>query len=287
MRLPGGRRRDCGPLLELGWISHQLKLAQPITEGPETIPVSHIVGTVNRGRDFDGCWRPTGPKLARRLTEIEAASPSSMDEPIEAVRVGDAYFVVDGHKRVALARKHGREFLDARVSRLPSPYELGPDVEADVILRTAREGEFRRHSGLAEAEPEARFALTDIDAYGEMFESVQAHALTMAQRLGRLPSRAEIGEDWYRSVYLPAVARARAQIGDLLGACSDADVFLLMHRQSLAAWGSECDAPECLPEQVALQRRLRSAGALARLLRRGEPADPAPLLPLRDDPARH
>lgn len=286
MRLPGGRH-DCGPLLELGWVSRQLHLSQPIAEGDETVPVASIVGTVNRGRDFDGCWHPTEPRLARRLTEIESAYPVGIDEPIEAVRVGRAYFVVDGHKRVALARKTGREFLDAHVSRLPSPYEVTPDVEIDAILRTAREGEFRRHSGLAEAVPDARFALASIDDYGELFESVQAHAITLAERDGRLPSRAEIGGDWYRSAYLPTVSLARDRLGNLLGACSDADIFLLLHRQRLASWGGECDDPACLPDQADMRSRLerRRRSPLARFLAgRSGSGDPAPLLPLREEP---
>jgi hypothetical protein len=288
MRLPGARH-DCGPLLELGWVSRQLRLSQPIGEGVETVPVASIIGTVNRGRDFDGCWHPSEPRLATRIDEIAAATPAGIDEPIEAVRVGRAYFVVDGHKRVALAKRTGREFLDARVSRLPSPYELSPQTETVAILRTAREGEFRRHSGLGAAVPEARFALTEIDDYGELFESVQAHALGMVEALGRLPSREEIGADWYRSAYLPTVDRAREQLGDLLVPCTDADIFLLMHRQRLAAWGGECDAPECLPEQVRLRKRLeaRRRGRLARLLPRGDPKDPAPLLPLREETEPH
>jgi hypothetical protein len=282
MRLPGVRH-GCGPLLELGWVSRQLRLSQPVTEGVETIPVASIIGTAGRGRDFDGCWHATQQRLAQRLDEIHAAAPVGMDEPIEAVRVGRAYFVVDGHKRVALAKRTGREFLDAQVRHLPSPYELAPDAETEAILRTAREGEFRRHSGLAEALPDARFALTTIDDYGELYESVRAHGLTMAERDNRPPAHAELGADWYRSVYEPAVSRAREEVGDLLLPCTDADIFLLMHRQQLAAWGGECDDPVCIPDQVRARRRLEERGRLPRIRRRVVPTDPAPLLPLHSD----
>lgn len=251
MRLPGSRN-ECGSLLELGWLTRQLRLSQPVDAGAETIAVSQIVGTVNRGRDFDGCWEPREPRLARRITEIEAANPVGIDEPIEVVRVDRAYFVVDGHKRVALARRSGREFLDARVSRLRTPYELTAEVDRDAILRTAREGEFRRHSGIADAVPDARFDLTLIDDYGELLEAVGAHAYDMAERQGRFVPRAEAAADWYRSTYLPTVAEGREAIGDLLDSCSDADVYLLVHRQRLAYWGTECDAPGCAAERLSL-----------------------------------
>jgi hypothetical protein len=65
MRLPGARH-DCGPLLELGWVSRQLRLSQPVTEGIETIPVASIIGTAGRGRDFDGCWHAAERHLSVR-----------------------------------------------------------------------------------------------------------------------------------------------------------------------------------------------------------------------------
>lgn len=287
MRLPGSNQQDCGSLLELGWVTRQLRLSHPTDGGTETIAVSQIVGTVNRGRDFDGCWQPVEPRLARRLDEIAAANPVGMDEPIDVIRVDRAYFVVDGNKRVALARRTGREFLDARVSRLRTPYEVTADVDRDAILRTAREGEFRRHSGMAEAVPDARFALTETDDYGELLESVQAHAYVLAEREQRFVPRAEAAADWYRSIYLPTVAEGREVIGDLIDPCSDADAFLLIHRQRLAYWGTECDAPGCATEKLSLPPTPKE-GPLPRLSRilgrRAAPSTDGPrILPLAHD----
>lgn len=283
-----GTHRGCSPLLELGWVTRQLRLSQPVDDGTETVAVSQIVGSVNRGRDFDSCWQPLEPRLARRIQEIEAANPAGIDEPIEAVRVDRAYFVVDGHKRVSLARKTGREFIDARVSHLRTPYELTADVDREAIARTAREGEFRRHSGMAEAVPDARFALTEIDDYGELLESVRSHAYTMAEQDQRWVPPGEAAADWYRSVYLPTVAEGRAAVGDLIRPCSDADAFLLIHRQRLAYWGTECDAPGCATERLVMTSPER--GPLPRLSRtlgrRGAAApDGPPILPLADDGA--
>lgn len=286
MRLPGARH-ECGPLLELGWISRQLHLPQPTAEESDTIAVAQIIGTVNRGRDFDGCWNPLDRRLAKRISEIEAANPVGIDEPIDVIRVDRAYFVVDGHKRVSIARRSGREFLDASIRRLPTPYELSPDVEADTILRTAREGEFRRHSGIADAVPDARFALTDPDDYGELLQSVRSHAYALAEREQRFVPRVEAAADWYRSAYEPTLTEARTTVGDLLRTCTDADVFMLIHRQRLAHWGTECDAPECASAQVLIRRRIEARGRspVARILARdpSHGADPSSLLlPLTD-----
>src|ERR687895_1242012 len=147
MRLLGGEA-DCGPLLELGQIQRQLRLGAPVPEGTATIPVAQIIGTAGRAHDFDACSRPRHESLRKRIEQIVEADPPTLDDPIEVIRVDRAYFVADGHKRVAIARRTGREFIDADVSHLPSPYAFTPDVELEAIERTAREGELRRHSGL-------------------------------------------------------------------------------------------------------------------------------------------
>jgi hypothetical protein len=274
-------------LLELGWLTRQLDLARPVEEGVDTIPVSQIIGSVQRGRDFDACWHPLHPRLTKRLDEIESATPVGLDEPIDVIRVDRAYFVADGHKRVALARRSGREFLDARVRRVGSSYEVTPDVQEDAILRTAREAEFRRHSGMTQALPEARFALTEIDGYGELFASVQTHAIEMSEHLERVVSRDELAHDWYASVYMPTVADARDRIGTHIDSMTDADVFLAIHRQRVAWWGSECDAVECAAQELLVERQLseaRNRSLVGRLLGSAQAgsAAKARLLPLSD-----
>lgn len=288
MRLPG-TPQECGPLFELSWLSRQLRLGIPVLEGTDTIRVDRIIGTTQRGHDFDGCWKPLHPRLARIIAEIETAQPTALDEPIEVVRVDRAFFVRDGHKRVALARRTGREFIDAQISHIPTPYAVTADVDEEAIFRTARESEFRRHSGFLEALPDARFALTDIDAYGELYAAVRVHAFEVSEAQGRIVPWAEVARDWYTSVYQPTVEDARAQLGSLIESSSDADIFLAIHRQRLAWWGSECDAVECAAQELLVERQLaaaRSRSGIGSLLRRGQPetGHGAPILPLADEP---
>jgi hypothetical protein len=247
-------------MLELGWLSHQLDLGAPIDEGVATIDVRTIVGSVQRSRDFDACWHPLHRRLAKLIDDIDSAQPPEIDLPIEVVRVDRAYFVRDGHKRVALARRTGREFLDARVWHARSRYAITPDALAeDVVLRTARESEFRRHSGMAAAHPEARFALSDIDTYGELFDAVRAHAFEMAEAAGRILPWPEVARDWYETVYLSTVASAREHVGSLVEAMTDADLFLTIHRQRIAWWGTECEALDCAAQEVVTERQLAVA----------------------------
>jgi hypothetical protein len=287
MRLPG-TEPDCGPLLELGQIQRQLRLGPPVFEGDATIEVAQIIGTVSRARDFDGCFRPIHDVLRKRLEDVAKANPPTLDEPIEVVRVDRAYFVSDGHKRVALARRDGREFIDARVSNTPSPYVLTAEVEEDAIERTAREGEFRRHSGLADAVPSARFALTDVTSYGELLVAVQSYSFDRVLALRRALSSAEAARLWYEEKYLPTVATGHEAAAGLLDSITDADIFLALHRQERSAWGGECGEPECVADMLLAEQR-RVAAASRSPLDRVFNREPAPrnaaplLLPLANE----
>lgn len=286
MRLPRSETR-CGPLLELEHVQRQLHLGAPILEGVTTIAVAQIIGTTSRARDFDACFNPLRPALESAISMVMRAGQRANDAAIEVIRVDRAYFVVDGHKRVALAKRSGREFIDAKVSHLPTPYAVNEDVATHAIERTAREGEFRRHSGLQEGVPGARFALNSLDDYGELFESVQLHALAISRREGRLLDAPEAASDWFYNIYLPGVATLRERVGDLLAMCTDADVFLAFYRQSRARWGTDCDAIECAAEQIRADRQRERArerspiGVVLGLAQRREDTEPA-LLPLAD-----
>jgi hypothetical protein len=281
--------RDCGSLLDLNELRQRLRLGAPVFERDDTIRVDQIIGTVGRAGDFDGCFRPLRQHIERRIANILDAKPTVAHEAIEVMRVDRAYFVVDGHKRVSIAKSTGMEFIDAQVSHLASAYELGPGVDEEAIDRTAREAQFREESGLLEAVPRARFAVGDLNGYAELLEAVRAYGYQTSRELGRLMAPPEAAGCWYECVYLPTVRAAhQARISDLIDSCTDADMFLALHRQSRALFGRECAAAEKAAERLIEEERSRVAGgvsAVERLLRRARRRrQPAPALLELADP---
>lgn len=81
----------------------------------QEIPVRQIVGTDSRGGDFDRDFVRLRPPIAARMRRVAQAFPNGDFPPIVVYRVGEAYFVVDGHHRVAIARQRGMETIDAEV----------------------------------------------------------------------------------------------------------------------------------------------------------------------------
>lgn len=238
MRL--GRSRDCGDLLQFDHVQRSLGLGRPQLEGEATIAVADIVGTVGRGADFDGCFRPRDRALAHRIDQVRR-NDSALDEAIDVIRVDRGYFVADGHKRVSIAKATGREFIDARISHAPTPYRFEPGVDPAAIERTALEQRFRTETALLEAVPAARFVASKLEGYAELQESLASYAYELSQRLGRLLSREEAAALWYECVYRPTIgAASQNRLDELIGCCTEADMFLSIHRQSRELWGTEC-----------------------------------------------
>ena len=95
--------------------------------GLVAVPVAAIVGTASypagtRREDFlpaRGFEPADWPGRWHRLQD--AARTLAPLPPIELLRAGDGYWVVDGHNRVALARATGQIWIDADVTELLLP----------------------------------------------------------------------------------------------------------------------------------------------------------------------
>lgn len=83
--------------------------------GIQNIPTKKIIGTVSRMDDFDQDFRPLKKHLRQRWVNIFLLQDSTGWAPILVHKVGDEYFVEDGHHRVSVARAQGMLFIEAEV----------------------------------------------------------------------------------------------------------------------------------------------------------------------------
>lgn len=84
------------------------------------IPVEEIVGTLYRHSDFDDQFRPLKKNLRDRWVNIILLHQGEGWPPILVHKVGDHYYVEDGHHRVSVARALGIAFIQAKVWEYPS-----------------------------------------------------------------------------------------------------------------------------------------------------------------------
>jgi hypothetical protein len=91
--------------------------------GLRTVPTESIRGTASRtarrGEDF----RPLGDGAPadwqfRWSRLMSATRDQAILPPVQLLRTGGDYWVVDGHNRVALARERGQVWIDADVTEL-------------------------------------------------------------------------------------------------------------------------------------------------------------------------
>src|SRR5690242_2867050 len=127
-------------LLPLGQVREQLQIVGQSYAGLRPIAVDRIIGSVARPSDFDRDFRPKLVVSAHRLAGLRAAFPDGTPLPaIEVHEAGGAYFVADGHHRVALARERGAEFIDAEITHLVTNYEIPPDTDVCTLVHTAQQ----------------------------------------------------------------------------------------------------------------------------------------------------
>ena len=85
--------------------------------GTRVVEVDEIVGSVGRWRDFDRSFLPTRASVGEKWKRIDRAFQKGEDlPPVELYEVGGAYFVLDGHHRVSVARYHEVPTVEAAVA---------------------------------------------------------------------------------------------------------------------------------------------------------------------------
>src|SRR5262245_22112045 len=193
-------------LLQLDQAERALRPFNRRYAGIQGIPLDRIVGTDSRIGDFDREFLPQRAELGDRWRRVESAFAHSELAPIVVNQLGDAYFVVDGHHRVAVARQLGRETIDAEVTELRALWHLKADAGLDELIHAEQHRIFMQESGLALVHPNACIAFTQPQGYAQLLENLQAHGYRLMLSHGSALKPSEIAADWYEQVYLAALA---------------------------------------------------------------------------------
>ncbi|GAA3643609.1 hypothetical protein [Microlunatus ginsengisoli] len=222
-----------GALLSFDQAARTLRVTNRSYVGVRPIPVSMIVGSVGRSQDLDRHFRWRHGLSSSRLESLRDAFPDGDVPAIQVFQLGEAYFIQDGHHRVALAIERRAEFIDAQVTLLETSYEVGPDVDVCGLVQTEQQRSLLESSGLSVARPEARIVFTLLEGYTEASDVIKAYGYELAQARGFLPSPEVVAANWYDELYLPAVRAARrAGLPELYSSwgSTDGDLFLWLYQ---------------------------------------------------------
>jgi hypothetical protein len=121
------REHASNRLLSFDDVRRELAAKNRLQRGTRVVEVDEIVGSVGRWRDFDRSFLPARASVGQRWKRIDRAFQRGEElPPVELYKLEEAYFVVDGHHRVSVARYHDVPTLEAAVAEFHPKLLVGP-----------------------------------------------------------------------------------------------------------------------------------------------------------------
>jgi hypothetical protein len=192
--------------------------------GQHVVPLDAIVGTVDRGRDFDRSFRPTTGRVRSRWEHIAAAMRrGEAMPPVDLVRIGQIYFVRDGHHRISVARALGRTEIDAYVTEVVTRVGAERAITLDALPVKSHERVFFERVPLPD-NARVEIQLTDPWDYGRLAEAVEAWGFRLSQDRGEPISRREMAYLWLENEYRPVIEMLRG--ADLIGTSTETEAYM-------------------------------------------------------------
>lgn len=252
-----GRPTD---LLDFEEVRHGLRLASLVDRGIHEVPLARIKGTLGRAREFNRAFLPREEALRQRWTEVEGLARGSRGfEPVHLYKVGEVYFVVDGHHRVSVARSVGAPAVEARVHEFLTSVELeGHETPGEIVRRRAHR-DFLDATGLEPETPD-EFRTTEASGPQRLLEHVNVHRYYLGTMHGREFGWEEAVASWRDTVYRPMIGliRESAVMRDFPGRTeTDLYLFVMDHLHRLRAEYGQHVEPGAAVRHLRFVRHLR------------------------------
>jgi hypothetical protein len=193
-------------LLSYDGIKEKLRIGGPIYRGVKTVRVDQIAGSLNRYHEFDRVFLPASDKLAERWQRVSSAFYQEISlPPVVLYKVGQVYFVVDGHHRVSVAREQGQIYIEAEVRECATRVNLTADIKPEDLEILENKVHFLERTSLDSLRPDANIKLTIPDGFDRMLEHIAVHRYFMGIDWKRDISEEEAITHWYDNVYIPVI----------------------------------------------------------------------------------
>jgi hypothetical protein len=235
-------------LLSYDEVKEKLRIGGPLYRGVQTVRVDQIAGSLNRYHEFDRVFLPASDKLAARWQSVNRAFYEEISlPPVVLYKVGQVYFVVDGHHRVSVARRQGQIFIDAEVRECATRVNITPDLRVEDLEILGTKVNFLERTSLDSLRPDANIKVTIPDGFDRMLEHIAVHRYFMGLDWKRDISEEEAVAHWYDTVYMPVVNVIRdTNILKEFPGKTEGDPYLwvLDHQHYMVAEGESLQPPE-------------------------------------------
>ncbi len=196
--------RQSNELLSYEEVQKKLQLTGGVPRGLQDIPIDHIIGSVGRYRDFSRDFLPLTDTDEERWARVELAMNTMIGvPPIDVYKVGEVYFVRDGHHRVSVAKQMGATTIQAYVTEIPTDFVLTPKMDIRDIIIQAELRAFLKQTNLDKTRPQADLRVSEPGHYETLLHHIEVHRYFMGLEQQREISMEEAAAHWYDTVYLP------------------------------------------------------------------------------------
>ena len=191
--------------------------------------------------------------------------------PIDVYKIGEVYFVRDGHHRLSVAKANGATHIEAHVTEMLPRVPLTPDMDVDDLIIKAEYAEFLEKTHLDESRPGSQIELTEPGHYEILLEHIELRRYYIGLEQQREVSLPDAAASWYDTVYLPVVDAIRAS--DVLyefPSRTEADLYLWVayHRERLRERDGLTLPDQEVAERLAQQFSERPVTRLVKTVRR-------------------
>lgn len=177
--------------------------------GMRTIPVSSIVGSEGRYKDFDNGFLPKSTFMRDRWRHVDEANLQDITlPPIKVYELAGLYFVRDGNHRVSVAKSKGVEFIDADVVSLQSEIKLKPTATMDAMIKQIIGYEkriFYSETGFGDVTDYWALDFSAAGQYDVVYNHILTHKYYLGTQRGGDIEMDEAMMGWFKNVYQPII----------------------------------------------------------------------------------
>ncbi len=207
----------------------------------EDIPLEKIVGSVNRTSDFSRNFLPRHESDLFRWASVRSGVESLVGlPPIDAYRVGDLYFILDGHHRVSVAKELGAKTIQGYVIPVYTRVPLSPDDSADDLIIKSEYADFLAKTQIDHFRPDANLMVSVPGQYEKLNEHINVHRYFLGQKRKQEVTEKEAIANWFDEIYIPIVQliRGRNLLRDFPNRTeTDLYLWIMDHRSTLSQGG--------------------------------------------------
>lgn len=198
-----GRSIDLFPYTE---ITRRLRASGGSERGVQDVPLNAIIGSVNRYSDYSRSFLPLldsdRDRWAGVMVEINTPGRAGLP-PVDLYKIGDVYFVKDGHHRISVANRLHAKFIQAYVTEISTPIPLSKDITPEDLILKEEYANFLEHTQLHHYFPEANLQLSFPGLFSTLEEHIKVHRYYMGIEALKEISYGEAVQHWYEVVYQP------------------------------------------------------------------------------------